>query len=387
VTTVSASDIEDQEFPSTRRGYDTRAVRSFLEVAAARVRDLDQLLGRRTADSVRLNDELRLAKLEVGTLEGKLVQQQLLHRRLCLRLELSEALRRDALARALAAEAGRHRAERVLAEVEPRRRPAQLPLPPRHVEPRSGPTQVPLPPPHVESREAGEYVRRSAAGGAGAGWDRLLHDSAPTSDAISAIFSETDEAVRTLSTRFQQTEEHIRVMEEAAQVLAEANEANAQQVLDGARRDADRITISARQIAEVWDSFLGEVRDDIERVRGALVDLPPTSRSRADPVGRRASDGGHEMPTEADTPARFRTDQAMAAATSLHAAARHDLHLAEFWIQEATQETTDVSVQTTRSILEEANLLLKMAEELGHPAAYLVEQHDELGRQLRLLQE
>jgi DivIVA domain-containing protein len=367
VTSASAREIEDQEFPSARRGYDMAAVRAFLETVAGRIGDLQQSLERSTADSLKLSQELELAKLEVRTLEDELAERRLRHRELSRRLELAEALREDAIARALAAEFGRQYAENLLAQVEAR----------QHHPPDPGPEPV------VDLREPAGYVRQSVAARVEVSGGRLKQGSGPSPSAISVIFSETDEAVRALlSTSFQQTEEQIRVIEEAAEALVETTKAQAQRILEGARQDADRITNSARQIAELWDSVLGEVRDDIAKGPSALTNLRAAVQAPTDPTGGRA----HDLRSGVEAPARFTTNQARAAATSLHAAARDDLHLAEFWIQEAEQEAGDDTMQTSRGILEEAHQLLTMAEELGHPAADLVEQYRELSDRLERLE-
>jgi DivIVA domain-containing protein len=347
VTSAGARDIEDHEFPPARRGYDTAAVRAFLGTVATRIRDLAQSLESRTAESLKLQQELELARLSIRTNEAELANQRLRQRDLSSRLELAEALRTDALARAVAAESGRQYAEQLLAQAEAGHGP-----------------EVDL----REPRQPAEQHLRHSVGA------RAEHSRAGSMPDLGPALSETDQAVRSLlANSFQQTAEHIREIEEAAEALVETTKAQAQRILDGARRDAETITSSARRIAELWDSVLGAVRADIAKGNRTLTGLGagihPTTAPAAAP------------------PSTFTTNQARSAASSLHAAARDDLHLAEFWIHEAEQEAGDDATLTSRSILQEAYQLLMMAEELGHPAADLLDMYRDLGRRLQRLLE
>lgn len=363
---ASTGEIENAEFASARRGYDKAAVRAYLHTVAERMADLEQSVAQSQGESLQLRREVEQARLEARTRQGELAEGRLRRQEATSRLELAEALRKDALARALAAEAGRQYAEDLLAQAG--------------VSPAT--TSDRPPSRDVDLREPAERAWPSV--GAQTDGDPVME----AADTISVILSETDEEVRALLLdRYVQTEAQVRQIEQAADALVETTKAQAERILDGARQDADRITRSARQIAEVWDGVVAEVHEDIARGGSALSNLRTATRPPIQPAVSRIPDGGGEVPSPVETSVRFSTNQSLAAAVALHTSARDDLHLAEFWIQEAEQDAGEAAALTSRTILDEAHRLLTMADELGHPAPDLVELYGELRRRTQRLEE
>jgi DivIVA domain-containing protein len=343
---LTPQEIESKTFSVTRRGFDENEVSALLRAVAAQVRRLEQEVA-----------DYRLRNLEMGG-----------------RLKLAESLREDALARAAAAEAGRRHVEVLLAHLGTER---------------SGAREQRL----VEEVDA----LRAPAGEANPTADQP-QQGAPIEEAAAAGPGDFD------SDTYTQTEEQIRALEEAAAATVETTKAQVQ-----------RIARSALQLAQLWGVVSGDLgQEGLSQTRPAPTaarPVEPTAARPAEPpptpagepaTGREeeahpmvdlrpettgSSEGTHEAGSVAARPVKFTTTQARAAAAALHASARDDLHLAGFWIHEAEQEVSEDATLTSRTILDEANQLLTMAAELGHPAPELVEQYIELRIRARRLQE
>lgn len=195
-----------------------------------------------------------------------------------------------------------------------------------------------------------------------------------------------------------EAEERVGDSSSKAQQLRASAEAEAEAIANRARADASRIIEEARAHASLWEAAADEIREQVLTQTGDASVTPASTYAAltGSPLGSAAEAPMSPPFTNSEVPLtgmpllarsvarRLATDQSQARHSSgvLTAAAREGLRLAGMCVTGPEGEDDD-SRQSSEALLREADHLMRLAAELGHPDLGLTEQYLQAQRILK----